>query len=135
MANGGDHGLLLLQVVLLVLQQVLLVVLLVGGRVVMRMRRMRRSCVYGYGEKGGPTERTGFRVYVDFDRSGCDTVTNVTWRGLRKPAVAALYCVVQWRLLRTDRAVNFQNKRKKYATVQNFVLLYGYDGTTYGGGK
>lgn len=77
MANS-DHGLLVLLVLLLVLVVVVVLVLVMSGMVVNRMVmvmvlrrrwRRRRSCVDGYGEKGGPTERTGFRVYVGVDNS------------------------------------------------------------------
>jgi len=73
MANS-DHGLLVLLVLLVVLLVVLVMRRVVVNRMVMVMMlrrrwRRRRSCVDGYGEKGGPTERTGFRVYVDVDNS------------------------------------------------------------------
>jgi hypothetical protein len=70
---NSDHGLLVLLVLLVVLV-VLVMRRMVVNRMVMvmvlrRRWRRRRSCVDGYGEKGGPTERTGFRVYVDVDNS------------------------------------------------------------------
>jgi len=68
--TNGDHGLLLVLVLVVVVMRRMRMMMM------MMMRWWRwwwwRSCVNGYGEKGGPTERTGFRVYVDVVNSRVD---------------------------------------------------------------